>query len=110
MNHTDTTSTNRVLWFGFLSGPTAWTVHELVSYLLVGVACGTGRSIVLHLVSLACLALAAAGAYVAYRGRVLETPRNAADVLAVAGVLLNGLFAFAIIMESLPSLVVSPCL
>jgi hypothetical protein len=108
----DTTSTNWRLWFGFLAGPVAWTLHELVSYVLVGVACRMGFGSVLHLVTVACLALAGAGAYVAFRAHPsgLLAPRTAADLLAGAGILTDALFAFAIIMEGLPNVVVSPCL
>ena len=112
MKHADTTSTNWGLWFAFFVGPVAWTLHELVSYALVGVTCGTGLGLVLHLASLICLAVCGAGAYVGVRAHAprLEPPRTAADILAVTGVLLNALFAFAILMESLPNVVVSPCL
>jgi hypothetical protein len=112
VRHADTTSTNWLLWAAFLAGPTAWTAHELLSYALVGVACETGLGFVLHLVTLACLAVAGAGAYIAFRahGSGLRPPRSAADLLAGAGILVDALFAFAVLMEGLPNVVVSPCL
>ena len=112
MKRADLTSTNWSLWFAFVAGPVAWTLHELVSYALVRPACGMGFGFMLHLVSVACLGLAGAGAYVALRahGPRLAPAASAADVLAGTGVLMNALFGFAILMETLPNVVVSPCL
>jgi len=108
----DATSTNGWLWFALLAGPIAWSIHELVSYAFVKVACQTGVVLILHLVTLATLALVGAGVYVAlreYRPRI-EPPRSTAELLFAISVLVNILFAFAIVMEGLPNLVVSPCL
>ena len=112
MKRADTLSTNRPLWLAFFAGPAAWTLHELVSYGLVGVACATGFGLVLHLVSLACLVLVAGGVWLVVRSQRLrlEPPADATDLLALSALLLNGLFAFAILMEALPNVVVSPCL
>ncbi len=112
MRPTETTSTDRRLWFGFLAGPIAWSLHELVSYVLVKVACETGFGLLLHLVTLATLALAGAGMYVALKrhGARIEPPRAAADFLSGAGFLVSALFGFAILMEGVPSAVVNACL
>jgi hypothetical protein len=108
----DTTSTRAPLWFAFFAGPLAWTLHELVSYVLVKAACEAGVSPLLHVVSLGALALAAAGEVVAGRISTRE-PRPSPDsssFLAAAAQLTNAVFIFAIVLESIPNLVVSPCL
>jgi hypothetical protein len=108
----DATSTNWRLWLAFFAGPAAWTVHELLSYALVAVACASGLGVLLHVVTLVCLGLAGAGVWLVLRSHALrfEPPANAEDILALAAVLLNAVFAFAILMEGLPNVVVSPCL
>jgi hypothetical protein len=105
----DTISTRPSLWFAFLAGPAAWTLHELLSYALVKLACETGAGFVLHLVSLLTLALAVAGAFAAVRIYQRESAPDARFLAAASG-LMSGLFCFAILMEYLPDLAVSPCL
>ena len=99
-----------VLWFAFFAGPVAWTLHESVSYALVKPACGSGAVVLEHIVTLAALALPVAGAYVASRVGGLRVPRTTPEFVSVSALVLNGLFAFAILLEALPELVVSPCL
>jgi hypothetical protein len=108
----DTTSTRTSLWIALLAGPTAWTLHEVGSYALVKLACETGFSFMLHGVTLLALALCAVGAYLAVRtyGTHVHAPRNSAEFIAGAAVLVSLIFAYAILMEGLPNAVVSPCL
>lgn len=107
MNRVDTTSTRSSLWFAFLAGPLAWTAHELLSYALTRPACSNGFLFLEYLVTLGMLAVALGGLYLAVRHvRDSGTP----EFLALASVVLNILFGFAIIMEAIPTLVVSPCL
>ena len=111
MRRMDTTSTRASLWFGLLAGPAAWTLHELLSYALVKTACDAGIGFVLQVITVLALALAGAGAYIASRAYARPQPeRDAAQFLAGAGALVSGLFVFAIFMEGIPSVVVSPCL
>lgn len=112
MTHVDATSTRASLWFAFLAGPLAWAAHELLSYVLVRPACANGLGVLEHLVTLAALALAGAGAYVAVRthGARAGQPQDTSEFLAGAAVLISAVFAFAIFMEALPDLFVSPCL
>ncbi len=107
MSQVDTTSTRFSLWFAFLAGPLAWTAHELLSYVLVRPACSNGLLFLEYVVTLGMLAVAGAGLYIAYRHvRSDGTPH----FLSLASIVLNLLFGFAIIMETIPTLVVSPCL
>jgi hypothetical protein len=107
----DRTSTHWSLWFAFLGGPLAWTAHELLSYLLVRPVCTNGVLILEYVVTLATLATAAAAGYMAVR--ILQSApesRNTPRFLSMAAILLNVLFAYAIVMETLPNVVVGPCL
>jgi hypothetical protein len=108
----DTTSTNLALWLALFAGPVAWTLHLLVSYALVKVACEANVALLLHLVTLATLALAVLGLAIAVRAYGLrwQPPRTASDFLWVTSMLVNLVFAFGILMEGLPNAVVSPCL
>ena len=112
MKTADATSTNLAVWFALLGAPLAWTLHELVSYVLVKVACESGVGWMLHVLTVGALALAAAGCVTAvrlHRPR-LEMPRSTSEVLATVGALGSLLFGFGILLEWLPSTVVSPCL
>jgi hypothetical protein len=100
------------MWLAYFSGPLAWTAHELLSYALVRLVCGTGLGILQAVVSIAALALAAAGTFVAVRvyGARVRAPRSGMEFVAATAILGDGLFVFAIAMEAIPELVVSPCL
>lgn len=107
---TDVTSRRGALWFAALAGPVAWSLHELASYALVKLACSSGLVIMLHLVTLAALGLALAGGYVAFKARTSNVAHHdTAEFLATAGLLSSAIFAFAILMEAAPDLVVNPC-
>ena len=109
MKRVDTVSTRASLWFGLLAGPLAWTLHELLSYAMVKLACANNAAVVLHVVTLGALALAAAGVYVAVRSYANDAAEEVRFVSA-AGALVSGVFVFAILMEGIPNAVVSPCL
>jgi hypothetical protein len=83
-----------------------------LSYVLVRPVCSYGLPILEYAVTLAMLAAVAAGGYVAvqtHRG-ALSNPPTTVQFLAVAAMVLNALFGYAIIIEAIPNLVVSPCL
>jgi hypothetical protein len=106
-------------WFGVSAGALAWTAHLLISYALRPLACATGLTIILHAVTLGALVVTAAGGVVAYRdwraGRAAEPTGSGRQqigyrwYMGLSGVLLNGLFGFATLLEGLPVAFVSPC-
>lgn len=98
------------MWFAFLVGPIAWAMHEALSYALVKVACGSGLMILEYVVTFVCIGLVATGAYLSYTASGSRTPRTSAEFIYLAALVLNIMFAFAIVMETLPNVVVSPCL
>jgi hypothetical protein len=106
------------LWGGLLLAPIAWLLHQQSSYLLVYWACGSGRTFLFHLGTLALLLVAAAGTYLAWTawndsgrewadegGRVADRSR----FLALGGLLLSGLFATVIFAQWIPTFLVDPC-
>lgn len=110
MKHADTTSTRLAMWFAYFSGALAWTAHELLSYALVKIACGSGLLILEFAVGLGCLALAGAGIYVSYTAAPRRAPQTSQEFMYLSALVLNVLFAFAILMETLPNAVVRACL
>lgn len=120
------------IWVLFLAGPTIWFAYFLLVYGLGEVLCKPLRTDIqvvgLPLVSfltLAATVLAALGtlAFTAQSYRRWRASRHAAttspaeddiihgheDVLAMAGVLLGGLFFVAVLFTGAPALVVQPC-
>ena len=97
------------VWAGFLAGPLAWTAHLLVACFFVGVMCATGLGFLVHLTTLVTLLLTAAGGLLAYRTLRRPGISDGARFAAVSGVILSVMFAFAIVMEALPSFGLGPC-
>lgn len=106
------------LWFGLLAAPAAWFLHLTVNYSLVRYACATGAPWILHLVTLAALALAGTGGWVAWRnwrrtGRPAETTGGGVEgrsrFMAVGGVAASAFFALVILAAELPNLFLEPC-
>jgi hypothetical protein len=109
--HTDATSRRSSLWFAFLAGPLAWSVHETLSYALVKLACSSGLLMLVYIVTVGCLALAGVGLYVAIRlQHQPHSPETAFDFVSATAILVDAMFAFAIVMEAIPLTLVSPCL
>ncbi len=118
------------LWFGLLGGPLAWALQLVVNYYLVSISCALelrdfmileipGFALLMVLVTLLTLAVTLAAGAVAWwtwrrTGVGSQTDLSAADgrthFLALGGLLLNGLFAVAILLAGLSNLFLSPCL
>ncbi|HSL46726.1 MAG TPA: hypothetical protein VK897_25040 [Anaerolineales bacterium] len=125
---------SRLLWIQLLAGPILWSVHFLLSYLLVEAACQAGWNfnilgrnglsfIVIVLTILAVIATALF-ALRSYRGwRDLHKDRSLrqefretaswfegpVDFMYFSGLLLSVLFAVTILMVGLPALFLQPC-
>lgn len=110
------------LWFGFIGGALAWTMHLMTAYAIAEFGCvGSlghrsylGISFVAWLeifVTVVTASLAAAATFVAYRcHRRLTLPSDSADSsshavernTAYMGLLAGSLFFFVILFESIP--------
>ena len=105
---------SKLLWFGVLAGPVAWSLQILIGYSLEEIACNPGSQtqqiagadiepLVIFL-TLATAALALAGVVVSFacRRRIRQsaesTTGDRAEWMAWAGVVTSGLFAFWILV------------
>ena len=118
------------LWLAVLAGPLAWSLHLLVSYAAVSLACtfifpdpplpglGAGGLAVVAITLVAALVTLAGGIYCVHAWRraggsgwrELSRAEAVGQFMAVGGVGLNALFLLATILEGLPVLVLRPCL
>lgn len=106
------------LWSGILAGPLAWTLDLGVSYALVEWSCDAGRQDVIRALTLAALALVAAGAAVSWtalehaRRDVPEDgglPRQRARFMALLGLASCAFFTVAIGALAIPRWVLDAC-
>jgi hypothetical protein len=125
---------SRMLWIQLLAGPVLWSVHFLLSYLIVEAACQAGWNFnILGINGLSCIIiiltiLALLGTLLfslrSYRGwRDLHVDRTLmdefqessswfegpVDFMYISGLLLSALFAATILMVGLPALFLQPC-
>jgi len=117
------------LWFGFLAGPVAWSVHLLVGLVLVSAGCGAGYGgfslfrlpgweSVLLLFTAAMALLTAAGGVVAFAswrktGESADTnaggPRGRSGFLAAAGVYTSLIFLAGILLVAIAIATLNDC-
>lgn len=106
------------LLFGMLGPPVIWAARFMVSYTLVPVACRSGSTVLLHLVTGVALAATAAAGLVAWRrwrqvggGTQLDLDGAAARTrfMAITGMLSSALFIIVTVAEWLASVMVHPC-
>ena len=109
------------LHFGFLGGAIAWTLHLLLAYLIAEFGCETeadevvavgitlpawlllGQSLVMFLVAMAATVTALRARRRLGPPQQHDLPGQAAAIyLARSGVIASGLFAFIILVQSLP--------
>ena len=125
---------SRMLWVQLLAGPILWSIHFLLSYLVVETFCRAGWNfnilgtsglsfivIVLTILAVLATALFALRSYRGWRGihadrRLRDEFRESAswfegstDFMFFTGFLLSVLFAATILMVGLPALFLQPC-
>jgi hypothetical protein len=96
--------------FGVLGGAVAWITHLMTVYALLPVACLTGTGLVIHLTTLLFGGVAVGAIVVSARGWQRPNAGSAERWLGAAGLLLNAIFLFAILVEGAAAFVVDPCL
>jgi hypothetical protein len=106
------------LWFGFLGSAAAWAVHAALGYPLVPLVCSTGLVILLYLLSILTAVVAAAAGVVSWRSWKAAGGGSAGNLIgsdtrvgfmAFTGVLASGFFVLAIIMATVPMILIDPC-
>jgi hypothetical protein len=107
------------LWFSVLIGPIAWALGLNAAYSLVLVACARGTMLPLHLVSLATLLLAIAGAAVGWREwrraglKIPDEGRGTiprSRFMAALGLIGSVYFALVILAQWVGNLMLHPCM
>ncbi len=123
-----------VLWIQLLAGPILWSVHFLVSYLLVEASCHAGwnfsilgfngLSFIVIVLTLLAVIGTALFSLSSYRGwRSIHAERNLreqfrdgsrwfegpVDFMYLSGLLLSILFALVILLTGIPALFLQPC-
>lgn len=102
-------------WLGWVLGPAAWAMHQVFGYALVPVCCDIGSRWPLHVLTAACLTLAAAGAVLAWgalrRASTLCASRSAGRLrlLARVGLMLGAIAVAGILLEYTGSFAVDIC-
>jgi len=127
-------TSSRMLWIQLLAGPVLWSVHFLLSYILVEAACQAGWSfnilgmsglsfivIVLTLLAVIGSGLFALKSYRGWRDRHAERSlrdelressswfEGTVDFMYFSGFLLSVLFTVTILMVGLPAFFLQPC-
>lgn len=104
------------LWTGILAGPVAWAVDLSLSYALVKWTCIGRRQDVLHLITVAALAVVAVGAVISWRAlQRTEHPTDGgrppqrARFMAILGLCTCALFALTIVAGAIPAWVLDAC-
>jgi hypothetical protein len=98
-----------LLMVGMLAGPIAWSAHLLLIYALIPVACALGSAAPIHLTTLVTALLTVGGGVLAARSWWRAGDDRTARFMGLGGMLLGGLFLFAILMEGMPPLILGPC-
>ena len=96
--------------FGALGGAVAWATHLILVYALLPIACLTGTGLVIHLTTLLFGGVAGVAIVVSARGWQRPNAGSAERWLGAAGLLLNAIFLFGILVEGAAAFVVDPCL
>ena len=105
---TDFGTRDRWLLFAFILAPAAWLLHLNVSYMLVPESCGDGTKWMLHVVTLVCLAAAAAAAWIAWNIR----RRAESDRMQwMAMLVMTQAFAMMVVIlaQEIPNLMLRSC-
>ncbi|MCA1815305.1 MAG: hypothetical protein LC746_02645 [Acidobacteria bacterium] len=107
------------LMLGLLLAPVAWGAQQQTLYTMVPWACQSGHFFVMHLVSIAAVAVALVGSLVAWRnwdrlGRGEPGEEGGAAgrsrFLAAAGVIASLFFALVICAQWIATFVLHPCM
>jgi hypothetical protein len=106
------------LWTGILAGPVAWALDLGISYAIVKWTCAATTARPFPIITLASMAIVAAGAAVSWtalrrtRGDTPEdggTPRQRARFMAILGLASSALFALTIAAAAIPWWVLDAC-
>ena len=107
------------LILGFILPPAAWLLHVGASFALADYVCGSGADWLPHIVTLAALAIALTGGFLAWRnwhdtGEDTNPDQGGtlarSKFLAIAGLAAAAFFSLAILAAEYPNWVLDPCI
>ena len=102
------TPRDRWLMAAYVGGPMAWFLHLTICYTLVPESCDRGTKMLLHLVTLGCLAVALISVAIAWRIRA-ASPNERARWVADCAVILSLSMAIIIVAQEVPNIVLRSC-
>ena len=109
-------ASRRLLWLAAALAPAAWAVDLEATYALAARACGAGpgHRLALWVVPLAAVVVSASGALLAARGWTRAESRAVENwppdrFLAASGLVTSAFFIFLIVVQAIPTLVLSAC-
>ena len=106
------------LWVGILAGPFAWAFDEVVGYSATAHECSTGTMLLLHSLTVGCLAACLIGLWAAWKaestlrvnqGEVQVARAQRIHFMAIGGMILSVGFAMVILATAIPKWMLSPC-
>jgi hypothetical protein len=106
------------LWAAVLTGPTVWFLSMLTNFALAPWACAFGwkpAEFAVTLVALAITAGAGLWSWKLWHDTGIEMPGESGGAvardrsLALAGVLLNGMFVLVIVAQAIPNIILQAC-
>jgi hypothetical protein len=106
------------LWYGVLAGPIAFMTAMALKFMMVPWACAIGSQIWLTVVAIVSLIFPITSALISWRyyaaaGANLDDEQGGqigrTRVMALCGVVLSGMFGFAIIAQAIPVFILGAC-
>jgi hypothetical protein len=106
------------LWAALLAGPTVWFLSLLTNFALAPWVCSRGSNFPVFMVTLLALAIIVAAGLISWklwRDVGIETPGESGGTiardrsLALAGVLLNGMFVLVTVAQAIPNILLKAC-
>src|SRR5947209_5935715 len=97
------------LWYGIFIGPLTLAASQLLGFILVPWCCATGLHAYLWIAPAIALLLTLEGTYVCWRESQEQHDQEYGHFLALGGMLLSLMFALAIIAQTIPTFILTPC-
>jgi hypothetical protein len=108
------------LWFGLFGAPVVWSIQLMLNFALVAHSCFPaseprttpifgGLGFTVTLVSVVALVIALAAGTTAWRSWRATRREGRTRFMAIAGMLVSGLFVLGVVMNSIPLFLVSLC-
>jgi uncharacterized membrane protein YidH (DUF202 family) len=102
------TPAERWIISAFILGPSAWMLHLFVSYSLEPESCDRGTKLILHVVTIVCVALALVAAAIAWRVRTSSSGERM-EWLTTVTLILSLSMVVVILAQEIPNVLLRSC-